>query len=209
MSRAAGVARDGLGNANLVGDLRATAWSDFRELIAFDLDGTLVDSRRDLADSANQLIVELGGPPLPEDAIGRMVGEGAAVLVRRALDAAGGDRRPAALAGSSRSTTSACSIHRGSIRACATWSDAARRHARVGGADEQAASPSERILEGLGIRHLFDDVVGGDGRIRESRSRRAAGADGRRRRRGQRTLLVGDSIVDHETARNAGVRAAW
>ena len=61
---------------------------DVRRLIAFDLDGTFMDSRRDLAQSANQLIVELGGPELPEDAIGRMVGEGAAVLVGRALAAA-------------------------------------------------------------------------------------------------------------------------
>ena len=37
-------------------------------LIAFDLDGTLIDSRRDLADSANQLIEELGGQPLTEEA---------------------------------------------------------------------------------------------------------------------------------------------
>ena len=57
-------------------------------LIVFDLDGTIVDSRRDLADSANQLIHELGGSPLPEEAVGQMVGEGAAMLVRRALAAA-------------------------------------------------------------------------------------------------------------------------
>ena len=58
---------------------------DFQRLIAFDLDGTLIDSRRDLADAANALIESLGGEPLSEDAIGSMVGEGAAVLVRRAL----------------------------------------------------------------------------------------------------------------------------
>ena len=69
-----------------------------RRLIAFDLDGTLVDSRRDLTDSANQLIDELGGAPLSEDAVGRMVGEGAALLVSRALDAAGLGDRPGALA---------------------------------------------------------------------------------------------------------------
>ena len=39
-------------------------------LIAFDLDGTLIDSRRDLADSANQLIEEFGGEPLTEEEIG-------------------------------------------------------------------------------------------------------------------------------------------
>ena len=57
-------------------------------LVVFDLDGTLIDSRRDLTDSANPLIVERGGRPLAEADIARMVGEGAALLVRRALTAA-------------------------------------------------------------------------------------------------------------------------
>ena len=54
-------------------------------LVVFDLDGTLIDSRRDLADSVNALLVELGAAPLDLDAVTAMVGEGAAVLVRRAL----------------------------------------------------------------------------------------------------------------------------
>jgi len=58
-------------------------------LIVFDLDGTLVDSRRDLAESANALLAEYGCPALDEHAIGRMVGDGAATLVARALAAAG------------------------------------------------------------------------------------------------------------------------
>ena len=54
-------------------------------LIVFDLDGTLVDSRRDLADSMNRLLAACGADPLSEEAIGRMVGEGAATLVTRAF----------------------------------------------------------------------------------------------------------------------------
>jgi len=61
-----------------------------RRLIAFDLDGTLVDSKRDLAESANQLITEIGGVSLPEEAIGRMVGGGAARLVYQRGGTAGG-----------------------------------------------------------------------------------------------------------------------
>src|SRR5215212_31837 len=57
-------------------------------LIVFDLDGTLVDSGTDLANAVNALIVELGRPALPEPAIIGMVGDGAGVLVRRALTAA-------------------------------------------------------------------------------------------------------------------------
>jgi phosphoglycolate phosphatase len=62
--------------------------SPFR-LVVFDLDGTLVDSRRDLAESANAVLADSGCPPHSEEAIGRMVGEGAATLVRRAFGAAG------------------------------------------------------------------------------------------------------------------------
>ena len=62
-------------------------------LVVFDLDGTLIDSRHDLADAANALIVEHGGLPLPVEVITSMVGEGAPLLVRRALKAAGLGRK--------------------------------------------------------------------------------------------------------------------
>ena len=58
-------------------------------LFVFDLDGTLVDSLRDLSDSANALLAACGAQPLDEAAIGAMVGDGAATLVARAFSAAG------------------------------------------------------------------------------------------------------------------------
>src|ERR1700704_1047784 len=67
------------------------------QLFVFDLDGTLIDSRRDLANATNALLVECGAAPLPEDRIGRMVGDGAATLVARAFDACGLERPPDAL----------------------------------------------------------------------------------------------------------------
>src|SRR5689334_3519219 len=57
--------------------------------VIFDLDGTLIDSRRDLADSANALLAEYGAEPLAEDEVGSMVGCGAATLVKRVLTARG------------------------------------------------------------------------------------------------------------------------
>ena len=59
------------------------------KLVVFDLDGTLVDSRRDLADAANALLRESGSAPLSEEAVGRLVGDGAAVLVARVFQTAG------------------------------------------------------------------------------------------------------------------------
>src|SRR4051812_36249367 len=58
-------------------------------LVVFDLDGTLIDSSLDLANAVNALLSELGAAPLPVSAVVSMVGEGARVLVRRALKASG------------------------------------------------------------------------------------------------------------------------
>ena len=54
-------------------------------LIVFDLDGTLIDSRRDLTNSINAMLSEFGRQPLPEEIIATYIGDGAAMLVRRAL----------------------------------------------------------------------------------------------------------------------------
>ena len=184
-----------------------------RRLIAFDLDGTLVDSRRDLAESANQLITELGGVELHEDAIGRMVGEGAALLVHRALTAAGigiGDAPGASSAALSRflEIYNVRLLHH--TRAYDGVADAvlaARRHARVAVLTNKPAGASERILAGLGLRGLFDEVVGGDGPLPRKPDPAAllalmdrAGATP------PGTLLVGDSPIDRETARRASTR---
>jgi phosphoglycolate phosphatase len=182
-----------------------------RRLIAFDLDGTLIDSRRDLAESANQLITELGGIPLPENAIGRMVGEGAALLVRRALAAAGIGDAPGGL---SAALSRFLEIYDGRLlhhtRAYDGIADAvreARRHARVAVLTNKPAGASERILAGLGLRALFDELVGGDGPLPRKPDPAAllalmerAGATG------AHTLLVGDSTIDHQTAQRASSR---
>jgi len=67
-------------------------------LVVFDLDGTLVDSSTDLANAVNALLAELDVSGLPDRQIVSMVGEGAAVLVGRALTASGLDpQTPGAL----------------------------------------------------------------------------------------------------------------
>ena len=178
-----------------------------QRLIAFDLDGTLIDSRRDLADSANQLISELGGTPLPEAAVGRMVGDGARVLVERALAAAKvtdpGDALPRFLA----IYDTRLLHHTRPYEGVETAIEAARRGARVTMLTNKPLHHTARIVEALGWTPLFDEVVGGD----NPRGRKpapdallammaAAGVTA------AQTLMVGDSKVDLETARHAGVR---
>jgi phosphoglycolate phosphatase len=180
---------------------------DVRRLIVFDLDGTLIDSRRDLAESANELIVERGGRPLPHEAIGAMVGEGAAVLVRRALAAAGieetADALPRFLDIYSTHLLDHTRLYPG-IEEILRRAHAAARTAVL---TNKPYQPSDRILQGLGVRGLFDVVCGGDGPYPRKPDPAGllavmteCGADTRD------TLLVGDSPIDHETAARARVR---
>jgi phosphoglycolate phosphatase len=64
--------------------------------IAFDLDGTLLDTIHDLAAAVNALLAELGYPPLAKDVVGALIGKGMANLVRRVL-ALATDVSPAAV----------------------------------------------------------------------------------------------------------------
>lgn len=61
-------------------------------LIVFDLDGTLIDSRRDLCNSVNATLRYVGKPELPDEVIATYIGDGASMLVRRALGDPEGDR---------------------------------------------------------------------------------------------------------------------
>jgi len=181
---------------------------NLHRLIAFDLDGTLVDSRKDLSDSANELIFELGGQPQDEEDIGRMIGEGAALLVRRALEAAGlGDRGPGALKRFLEIYDTRLLNHTRPYEGIPDAVRAAREHGRLVVVTNKGVRPSERILEGLELREFFDDVVGGDGPY--PRKPDPAGLLALMERAGttpQQTLLIGDSPVDHQTAQRAGVR---
>jgi phosphoglycolate phosphatase len=60
-------------------------------LLVFDLDGTLIDSREDLSNSVNAMLVHLGKPELPHAVIAGYIGDGASMLVRRALGDPEGD----------------------------------------------------------------------------------------------------------------------
>lgn len=175
-------------------------------LCVFDLDGTLVDSRRDLATAANALVLELGGSPLTEEAVGGMVGEGAAVLVTRALVASGLDpATPGALARFLRAydehLLDSTRPYEGIDQALAILSS--RMPLAVLTNKPQAAT--ERIVEAFGWRRFFGAVIGGDTEL--GRKPDPAGLLHTSRMNGvdpSHTLLVGDSPVDLETARRAG-----
>lgn len=176
-------------------------------MIVFDLDGTLIDSRKDLADSANQLIYELGGSPLPEEAVGQMVGEGAAVLVRRALAAARVPETSASLPRFLDIYDDRLLRHTRAYDGITEALRAVRPYARLAVLTNKPTRTSDRILAGLGLLELFDEVVGGDGPW--PRKPDPASLLAMIERSGatqETTVLVGDSIIDRETAARASVR---
>ena len=178
------------------------------DLIVFDLDGTLIDSRRDLADATNAMLMELGSAPLPIDTVAAMVGEGAPVLVRRALTAAGiHPDTPGALDRFLARYDERLLIHTRPYDGMVEALGAFNGRASLAVLTNKPAEATARILAGLELDRYFDHVVGGDtayGRkpdpsglnhlIEAAGTTRAA------------TVLVGDSRIDLQTARRAGVR---
>jgi phosphoglycolate phosphatase len=177
------------------------------QLVVFDLDGTLIDSRRDLADATNALIAELGGKPLSVDAVTAMVGEGAAVLVRRALTAAGLDpRTPGALDRFLARYDERLTVHTrpydGLVEALSALRSEGRTLAVL---TNKPGRPSREILERLELARFFSQVVGGDTAV--GRKPDPAGLlhlAQRAQVAPSATVLVGDSPIDAETARRAG-----
>lgn len=177
--------------------------------IVFDLDGTLIDSRRDLADAANALIAEHGGQPLPVDTITAMVGEGAALLVRRALKAAGVGREDMgpALERFLELYDERLLIHTRPYEGTREALTALAARGPLGVLTNKPQRPTEAILKGLGLTPFFRWAIGGDtdlprkpdpGGLRHLVA--LAGttvAD---------TVMVGDSAIDLRTARAAGTR---
>ena len=183
-----------------MGDLRG-------RLIAFDLDGTLIDSSRDLADSINELLGELGAPPLSRPDVVGMIGAGARTLIRRALAASGIPEDPQAIARFLEIYDRRLLEHTVAYDGIVDIVRDARLRARVAILTNKPAAPTEKILAGLGLRDLFDDVIGSDGEY--PRKPNPAGLFALMERAGAtpaRTLMVGDSGIDYETAKSADAR---
>jgi phosphoglycolate phosphatase len=176
-------------------------------LVIFDLDGTLIDSRRDLADATNALIVESGAEPLSVDAVTAMVGEGAAVLVRRALSAAGLDPdTPGALDRFLAHYNQRLTTHTVPYPGTSETLSALEADGYVLAVlTNKPAGPTGEILDRLGLARFFSQIVGGDTAM--GRKPDPAGLLSIAATAGvppRAALLVGDSPVDVQTARRAG-----
>ena len=178
-------------------------------LFVFDLDGTLVDSRRDIAESANTVLEACGGTPHSEEAIGAMVGDGAALLIARAFAAANLTPPADALDRFLRVYDSRLLQHTVAYDGMVQVLDTLAPRGTLAVLTNKPIGATQAILDGLGLARYFGDrVLGGDGP--HPRKPDAAGLRQLMERAGstaERTVMVGDSVVDFRTAVAGGARA--
>ena len=172
-------------------------------IIVFDLDGTLIDSARDLAESIGELLQSYGSAPLPLADVIQMVGEGAPVLVGRALARAGLNAAPdAALASFMRIYDRRFLDHTVAYPGAVESLSIAMRRGPLAVLTNKPLGPSIGILEMLHLRGFFSRVIGGDSEY--GRKPDPAGLLALRALApGEPLVMVGDSPTDYHVAVNA------
>ena len=177
--------------------------------MAFDLDGTLIDSKQDLVLSVNATLKAIGRAELPEDVVASYVGSGAPVLIGRAL---GGSPDSQQLGGALKYFLSHYEEHKlDHTRAYPGIREALFKLQGTPMAvlTNKPANASVRILEGLGLASFFKVIYGGDSFATKKPDPQGARAVLRDlHAAAEETAMVGDSEVDVETARNAGMISA-
>jgi len=181
------------------------------KLLIFDLDGTLIDSRLDLIHSVNAMLKHFGRPALPGDVIASYVGDGAPMLVRRAL---GDPRNEGAVKEGLEHFLGYYRVHKldhthvydgikEMLTAIRNSPGITRRMAVL---SNKPVIPSRAIVEALGLAEFFVHVYGGNSFATKKPDPRGAQTILRdTKTRPEETLMVGDSSVDVITGRNAGL----
>jgi phosphoglycolate phosphatase len=176
-------------------------------VLIFDLDGTLVDSKKDLSSSVNHVRATFHLPPLTEHEISSFIGDGAQMLIQRAL---GADAAPADVHSGLQLFLSyyrdhmldESALYPGVYETLGRLSDF-----RLAVLTNKPIRFSRTMLEGLGILHQFAAVYGGNSFERKKPDpvgifQVLTDTNGRP----EDTWMIGDSAVDVLTGRNAGVR---
>ena len=181
-------------------------------LLVFDLDGTLIDSKRDLVEAVNATLLGFSLPPQSPDRIASYIGDGAAVLIQRALAADRADPQlaPAALAAFLDYYHQHLLDHTRPYPGVIDqlhWLREALPQARMAVLTNKPVRASVNICEGLGLAPFFFAIYGGNSFATKKPSPEGllqlsseAGVQP------DEAVMVGDSEVDILTAHAAG---AW
>ena len=179
--------------------------------VLFDLDGTLVDSARDLMDALNRLLAEGGLSTLSLDQVKGMIGDGVLKLIERGLAASGGKSTdaPALLPrflelyeGNAARFTLAYPGAEEALGRLATMG------IRLGVVTNKPYAASCEILDSLNLSHFFGAVVGGDTlATRKPHPAPLLHAAEQLGVSSCETLMVGDNYHDIHAARGAGMAA--
>ena len=177
-------------------------------LIAFDLDGTLIDSRQDLVATVNATLRHLGRHPLPDAVIASYIGDGVQMLVRRAL---GDPAHDELVTDAVTYFLNYYRVHKldhtyvydGVLPALAAIAQTLPQ-AKLAVLTNKPVRPSQTICEALHLSPYFFQIYGGNSFDTKKPDphglltlmQQAGAAPGE-------TIMVGDSDVDVLTARNA------
>jgi phosphoglycolate phosphatase len=182
------------------------------KLLIFDLDGTLIDSRLDLIHTVNAMLGHLGRPQLPGDVIATYVGDGAPMLVRRALGDPDDENivRQALdyfLSYYREHKLDHTHVYAGIHQALASIRRAQNGQARkLAVLSNKPVNPSRAIIEALGLGDFFSQIYGGNSF--PTKKPDPLGAQtllGDHGCRPKEAVIIGDSSNDVLTGRNAGL----
>jgi phosphoglycolate phosphatase len=180
------------------------------KLLVFDLDGTLIDSKQDLIDSVNAVRAQMDLEPLPGATIASYVGNGAPVLIRKAM---GSDASEQVVASALDAFIRYYHDHAlDSTRlypGCLDVLSAAReRKINCAILTNKPVKISRHILEGLGVAGYFFQVYGGNSFPTKKPDPQGLNSlISEAQVTPHETFMIGDSSVDILTARNANTRS--
>lgn len=181
-----------------------------RTTLVFDLDGTLVDSAPDVAAAVNALFAELGLPEVEVALIRRMIGDGAPVLLERALAHVGATRRAADLMPRFSVLYGENAVRLTTVypEVMETLTELRGAGCRLGVCTNKPIAPTLSILAALGLDSLIEAVVGGDSLPQRKPAPEPLLAVIRTLKgTPEGAVLIGDSAVDLACAEAAGVPA--
>jgi phosphoglycolate phosphatase len=177
--------------------------------VVFDLDGTLVDSLRDLATALNATLAHISPatPPLPLETVRAFVGDGAGILVARTLARAGLSVRPEEVLPVFLERYAGCLLASTVLFPGVREALDALRPRHLAVLTNKPGNMSRAILAGLGVAERFFRIYGGGDLA--TRKPDPAGLLRLLAEVGvppEEAMMVGDSAVDVRTGRAAGVR---